>query len=114
MPCIQLNVSSKLTDANKTNIKSRLGKAIELLPGKSENWLMVTMQDEVSIYFKGNNDKPAAYVAVGVYGREDGRAFNALTGQICAILGDELGIPADRIYVQYSATQHWGWNGGNF
>ena len=114
MPCIQLNTSVKLSDASKKAIKTKLGKAIELVPGKSENWLMITMNDGISVYFKGDDSKPAAFVAVDVYGREDGRAFDALTGEICKILGDEAGISADRIYVKYGATMHWGWNGGNF
>lgn len=114
MPCIQLNTSVKMSDDKKTAIKSKLGKAIEQLPGKSENWLMVTMNDDVTVYFRGRNDAPAAFVMVGVYGREDGRAFDALTASICDILNSELGIAADHVYVQYAATQHWGWNGGNF
>ncbi len=114
MPCVQLNVTNKLTDANKQNIKSRLGKIIERVPGKSESWLMVTMQDDMTIYFKGTNDKPAAYVTVTLLGAENGRAFSAMTSDICDLLGSELGIPADRIYISYGVTQHWGWNGGNF
>ena len=27
---------------------------------------------------------------------------------------EELGIPADRTYIRYTATTDWGWNGGNF
>ena len=114
MPCIQLNVSSKITETQETAIKSKLGKAISLLPGKSENWLMITFKDNMPIYFKGSKDTPAAFVAVGVYGREDGAAFSKLTAAICDILGDELKIPADHVYVQYTATSHWGWNGSNF
>ena len=37
-----------------------------------------------------------------------------LTEQIMAALGKELGIPADRTYIRYTATTDWGWNGGNF
>ena len=114
MPCIQLNVSKKISEPQETHIKEKLGKAICLLPGKSENWLMVTFKDEATIYFRGSKSEPAAFVSVSVYGREDGNAFDKLTGAICEILKDELGIAPDHIYVQYTATQHWGWNGGNF
>ena len=34
--------------------------------------------------------------------------------QIMAALEKELGIPADRMYIRYTATTDWGWNGGNF
>lgn len=41
-------------------------------------------------------------------------AWEKLTEQIMAALGKELGIPADRTYIRYTATTDWGWNGGNF
>ena len=113
MPCIQLKTSVSVSAEHENNIKSRLGKAIELIPGKSETWLMVSISGDEHIWFKGNN-KPAAFVDVSVFGRENAQAFNDLTAAICDILNDELNIPADRIYVKYSVTAHWGWNGGNF
>ncbi len=113
MPCIQIHTNVAVAQDHEVSIKSRLGKAIEVVPGKSESWLMVSISDNEHLYFKGNN-KPAAFVEVSVYGREDARAFNALTAEICDILNDELNIPADRIYVKYAATAQWGWNGGNF
>ena len=113
MPCIQIKTSVSISSDQEMHIKNRLGKAIEVIPGKSEAWLMVTLAEDVHIWFKGTN-KPAAFVEVSVYGRENAQAFNALTAAICDILNDELNIPADRIYVKYDATAHWGWNGGNF
>ena len=113
MPCIQVHTNVKISHEREINIKTRLGKAIEVVPGKSESWLMIAIRDDVRVYFKGT-DAPAAFVDVSVYGRDDARAFNDLTAQICDILNDELDIPANRIYVKYSATANWGWNGGNF
>ncbi len=113
MPCIQIQTNIAISPERETNIKTRLGKAIEVVPGKSEAWLMITFRSDAHIYFKGTN-APAAFVDVSVYGRDDARAFNALTAEICDILNDELNIPANRVYVKYSATSNWGWNGGNF
>lgn len=113
MPCIQLHTSAAISIDQETTIKARLGKAIQVIPGKSEAWLMVTISGSEHIYFKGTN-APAAFVDVSVYGRENAQAFNALTAEICDILNDVLNIASDRIYVKYAATAHWGWNGGNF
>lgn len=114
MPCIRIQSSCAMSETAKRNIKSALGKAIAVIPGKSESWLMVVLEGDAEIYFKGNADEPSAYVAVGAYGAPNERAFNALTGEICKILHDELGISPNRVYVQYSTTEHWGWNGRNF
>ena len=54
-------------------------------------------------------------MAMNVFGRSvPGSAWEKLTEQIMAALGKELGIPADRTYIRYTATTDWGWNGGNF
>ncbi len=113
MPCIQVHTSVSISPEHETSIKSRLGKAIEVIPGKSEGWLMITLSGDECIYFKGTK-APAAFVEVSVYGNENAQAFNALTAEICDILNDELNIASNRIYVKYAATAHWGWNGGNF
>ena len=44
MPCIQTKVSVKMTEQQEKTIKTELGKAISLIPGKSENWLMLTFR----------------------------------------------------------------------
>ena len=68
MPCIRVQTSCAMSETAKTNIKSALGEAIAVIPGKSENWLMVVLEDNATIYFKGNDSEASAYVNVGVYG----------------------------------------------
>ena len=51
---------------------------------------------------------------MSIYGNASKSAFEQLTAAICKILGDNLGVSADNIYVKYSPTENWGWNGGNF
>ena len=108
MPFIQSKVSVSLTDTQKENIKSKLGKAISLIPGKSEQWLMVEIKDNCCLYFQGNQDAPTAFV------RESYTWEDAFPNEICNILNTELSIPKNRIYVKYEEVANWGWNGGNF
>ena len=80
-----------------------------------ENFFKKAAAHNMPIYFGGDDSKPAAYVEVNVFGRSvPGSAWEKLTEQIMAALGKELGIPADRTYIRYTATTDWGWNGGNF
>ena len=37
-----------------------------------------------------------------------------MTGEICKIFNEELGIEPNRIYVKYEEVANWGWNGENF
>ncbi len=113
MPFIDAKVSVKVNEEKREAIKAKFGKAIELIPGKSESWLMVGMEDEYCLYFRGNQDEPTAFVKVDLFGRENSAAFEKLTGEISNILNAELSIPKDRIYISYQTTGHWGWNGSN-
>lgn len=114
MPFIDVKTSVKMNEAQKESVKTKLGAAIGLIPGKSEGWLMVGLEDEYCLYFKGNQNAPTAFVQVQVYGSENKSAFDKLTGEISNILYGELAIPKDRIYVAYQTTGNWGWNGANF
>ena len=55
-----------------------------------------------------------AYVAVSLYGHAPSQDYDKLTGQICELYKDKLGIPGDAIYVTYHPVTDWGWNGSNF
>lgn len=114
MPFINSKISKKITKEQELEIKTLLGQAITTIPGKSESWLMLGFEDEYSLYFRGDNSENIAFVEVSVFGGENKAAFDALTGKICDIYGQVLGIKADHIYVKYDTTTNWGWNGGNF
>lgn len=113
MPFINVMTNTAVSKEKEIAVKSALGNAITVIPGKSESWLMIGINPEYTLYFKGD-DAPAAMVEVSVFGAADSTAYNKLTAQICSILSSELGIDSARIYVRYTETDNWGWNGGNF
>ncbi|MBR4200364.1 MAG: hypothetical protein IKQ91_03685 [Oscillospiraceae bacterium] len=113
MPFINVKTNNQISADQADQIKSQLGQAITAIPGKSESWLMVCIEDGKKLYFKGS-DEPAAMVSVSIYGSASSNALDTLTAHITGILTDSLGISSDRIYVSYAATNDWGWNGGNF
>lgn len=114
MPYIQTKVSVSLTKEKEQILKEKFGKAISLLPGKSEGWLMLDFADNCRLWFRGDNSEPAAFLQVQVFGAANGSAFEKLTAELTGILQSELNISPDHIYISYAATPHWGWNGGNF
>ncbi|MBR4719662.1 MAG: hypothetical protein IKP31_05405 [Lachnospiraceae bacterium] len=114
MPFIDSKVSIKITEEQEKELKTRLGQAISLIPGKSENWLMTGFEDNYHLYFRGDNSEPIAYIEVRIFGGPNKAAFQKMTEEITKIYGDVLGIAPDHMYIKYSATPDWGWNGGNF
>ena len=114
MPFIDSKVSVKITEEQEKELKTRLGQAISLIPGKSENWLMTGFEDDYHMYFRGDNSEPIAYIEVRIFGGPNKAAFQKMTEEITKIYGEVLGIAPDHMYIKYSATPDWGWNGGNF
>lgn len=112
MPYINVKTNVAVSKETETAIKSSLGNAITAIPGKSEGWLMVGIEPEHILYFRGDNS-PAAMVEVSIYGNASSNSLSVLTSNITGILIDNLGISSDRIYVSYMSTDNWGWNGSN-
>ena len=114
MPYIGTRVSVMLSEEKERELKEKLGKAIETIPGKTERWLMTEFQDNCRIWFGGDNSKPSAFIEVKILGGEDKAAFSKMTGVLTDIMSETLGIPGDRVYVVYQGIANWGWNGSNF
>jgi phenylpyruvate tautomerase PptA (4-oxalocrotonate tautomerase family) len=114
MPYIGIKVSCEVSREKEIALKSALGQAIAKIPGKSEDGLMVCIEDRQKIYFRGNNDAPTAYAEVKIFGKSTSDAYNDMTAAICEILQSIIGVSPDRTYVKYEECSIWGWNGKNF
>ena len=114
MPMIQTKTTVEISKEQELKLKSELGKAIAILPGKSESWLMVSFEDNCRMYFKGSDANPLAFVEVKVFGKINPAAADSLTAKICDIFDEVLGIAPSGVYVKYEEVSMWGWNGGNF
>lgn len=114
MPFINSKVSFELYKKEEEELKTKLGKAIELIPGKSESWLMVGFQDKYKLYFKGEASPKIVMVEVSSFGSIAKSACDNLTSEICNIFNEVTGTPKDKIYIIYHEENKWGWNGMNF
>lgn len=85
-----------------------------LLSGKSEAWLMVNIQDNCKLYFKGTNDKPTAFTDVSIFGSAAKSDCENLTAAVCDILSEDAGVPSDRSYVKFEFSDKWGYDGYMF
>jgi phenylpyruvate tautomerase PptA (4-oxalocrotonate tautomerase family) len=114
MPFINTKTNVSIPRDKEESIKEKLGKAIELIPGKSEGWLMVSFEEQCTLYFKGKGDSAIAFVEVKLFGSANKGAYDKLTSAITNILNEELDIEPSQIYIKYEEVSHWGWNGSNF
>ncbi|MBO7662496.1 MAG: hypothetical protein J6U01_03915 [Clostridia bacterium] len=113
MPLIDTKMTVKITDQQKEEIKTELGRLIATL-NKSEAYLMVGIEDAYDLWLGGKKLEKGAYVAVSLYGNAPKDAYDKLTGQICDLFREKLGIPGNAVYVTYHPVSDWGWNGKNF
>ena len=113
MPYINVKTNSPSAIENREIIKQELGKAIEAIPGKSEGWLMINVDEPSFMAFKGDTS-PCAMFEVSIFGSADGSAYSSLTEKLCSVAEEYLGVPASRTYIKYSEHSEWGWNNMNF
>lgn len=114
MPFINTTVTCTITDEKRETLKSLLGEAISLIPGKSEKFLMLAFSDNTKMYFSGSDKKDTAFIEIKIFGTADKKDYDVLTARVTEIYYSVLGIPKDRIYVKYEECFNWGWNGANF
>lgn len=111
MPFIEVKTNQNISD--KEALKTALGEAITAIPGKSESWLMVELEDNNAMYFQGSNE-PCAMFEIAIFGKASEAAYDDLTKRICSISEKCLGVSPGRTYVKYSEIEHWGYNNFNF
>lgn len=114
MPFISTKTNRSITDATAKALKEAYASAIELLPGKTEKWLMLSFEGDTKMAFHGDMDSPMAFLTVSLVGKAPTDAYDALTARLCEIMGKELDIAPDMVYVKYEEVDHWGWNNINF
>ena len=114
MPFIATKTNKPISDAAAKALKAAYASAIELLPGKTEKWLMLSFEGDKTMAFHGDMDTPMAFVTVSLVGKAPAEAYDALTVRLCEIMEKTLGIAPDMVYIKYEEVDHWGWNNINF
>ncbi len=114
MPFIHTRVNRPISKEKENLLAKAFGEAIQLIPGKSESWLMLQFEENCRLWFRGDEKEALAFVKVQVFGKSSADAYDALTGRLCELIEQHLAIPQDHIYISYEENSHWGWNGSNF
>ena len=113
MPYIKTTTNLTIDPSQETALKTQMGRAISILPNKTEDWLMLCFEQEQALWFQGSDD-PAAMVEVAVYGGAEPEDYDELTARLTDLLCAYLPLEPDRVYVKYQECEFWGWNGRNF
>ncbi|MBQ3265703.1 MAG: hypothetical protein IJH07_07990 [Ruminococcus sp.] len=109
MPFINAKFSTTVSPEKEIELKSALGDAITLL-GKSEQYLMVEIEDDRRLYFGGKNDQPIAFFDVSLLHSAPRKSYEALTQRLCAIAKDIMDVDGSNVYVKFEETENWGYD----
>ncbi len=107
MPFIKAKVSCPITHEHEKELKSLLGKAIELVPGKTEAYLLLEFEGNCHLWLRGKNFEPAAYIEAAIFGNEGHEGYPAFSVAVTKIFRDVLGIPPANCYVKYEDIVSW-------
>ncbi|MDR0853729.1 MAG: hypothetical protein LBN34_05115 [Clostridiales Family XIII bacterium] len=111
MPLIKVSTSLTLEKSQKDSIKSKLGEAISIIPGKSEGVLMIDISDGHTIYFHGEELPKAAHVTVDLYGTADFDVKAEFTEKVFEILKETADLAAGEVFIRIGEYPVWGAGG---
>lgn len=111
MPFIKSKVSVPLSKEQEKEIKTKMGKAIELVPGKSEHYLLLEFEDNCRLWLRGKKDDPIVYIESAIFGNEPHYGYDAFTAELTRIFSEALQTMPDNIYVKFEDITAWGVGG---
>jgi len=114
MPYLKIQTNVAPDTGSRTNLMRSLSKTVAEQLGKPERYVMVAIETGAQMLFAGG-DSPLAYMELKSIGLPES-STSALSRSLCSLVEKELGIPGDRIYIEFAgAKSHmWGWNNDTF
>lgn len=114
MPLLKIQTNKAIDEGTAKTLTRDASASVAELLGKPERYVMVSLEHNTHMLF-GGSDEPLAYLELKSIGLPESRT-GELSSQLCHLLSTSLGVPADRIYIEFAdAPRHmWGWNSGTF
>jgi phenylpyruvate tautomerase len=115
MPLLRVTVSKEVADTRKKELLKKWSSLIAKQLGKPESYMMTMFTPSVPMTF-GGTEAPSAFIEIKSIGALSPVNCKALTKELCQSLEAELGIPGDRIYLEFTDVKAslWGWNQTTF
>ena len=110
MPYIKLSTNKTLTLHQELAIKEKLGELISIIPGKSESSLMIHIEDNQVMYFRGKDD-PCMMISVRLYHEADYDSKRKFYQEVTQYLESCTDIKVGNQYLTFNEYQHWGLKG---
>ena len=107
-----LNISTNRNVKNEQELLAKSSAFISSILNKSENFVMVKLDDKSQIYFAGT-DEICCFIELKSIGS---LSPSIISKPICEFFSSELKIPLERIYIYFQEVDSnmWAWNNKTF
>jgi phenylpyruvate tautomerase len=114
MPLLKLETTVSISDDEQQALLASLSKIVCETIGKPEQYVMVTISTAAIVMSGRAGD--AAFVDLRSIGGLGAGVNRQLAQKICRALNESLGVPQNRIYLNFTdvGPANWGWNGETF
>lgn len=114
MPLLKLETTIALNEEKRKALLADLSGVVAETIGKPEEYVMVTV-NPAAILMSGKSGD-AAFVDLRSIGGLSANMNRQLSEKICRLLSQSLGMPPDRIYLNFTEVEagNWGWDGNTF
>lgn len=115
MPLVQVFTTQNPEPAARESLLQDLSRLLAQHFRKPESYVMTCLVPSVAMTFAGKPG-PTCFVVVRNIGKMTGQTTAAISAELCAKLSSALGVPGDRIYIEFGDAQGhlWGFDGGTF
>lgn len=114
MPHLIIQTNQVVPEEKQNDLLAAASKLAAQSLAKPESYMMVSLKDPCPMCFAGTTG-PAAYLELKSIGLNASQA-STLSRLLCAFMQEQLGIPPDRVYIEFSdaAPGMWGWDSKTF
>lgn len=114
MPYLLIQTNCTVDQAGREKLLATASKMVAEQLGKPESYVMVTIDSDRTMCFAGSTD-PLAYLELKSLGLPENTTPD-LSRALCELLGAELDISPDRIYIEFASPERhmFGWNSATF
>ncbi len=110
MPYIHISTNVSLDEAKKSALLEQIAPLIPILPGKNRGNAMVQLDGD-KFMAMGDPKQLCAFCEIRLYRESPADAKEKFAAALTELLGKELGIGADHVYLNYMEMDHWGLRG---
>lgn len=114
MPTLRILTNATVPAESRADLLTRASRTVAEILRKPESYVMVILEDGADMVFAGT-PAPAAYLELKSLGLPEAHTAE-YSRTLCDLLGETLGIPAERVYIEFAAPPRhlFGWNGSTF